>query len=90
MALTQSSPHLGGRRVEGGITMESIENARYQALDVIQHLLLLVEDVPSTQVRLLLQAGLLDVASHIEDLSHSAHHRLSEESYTKGSTGEVA
>jgi hypothetical protein len=70
--------------------MESIENARYQALDVIQHLLLLVEDIPSTQVRLLLQAGLLDVASHIEDLSHSAHHRLSAKGRITGSRGEVA
>lgn len=70
--------------------MNSIKETRYQALDTIQELLTLVEDVPATQTRLLLQAGLLDLVSCIEELSKTDQERLFEINSTVGSTGEVA
>ena len=83
-------PCLGARRVEGANQVNSIKETRYQALDTIQELLTLVEDVPATQTRLLLQAGLLDLVSCIEELSKTDQERLFESNSTVGSTGEVA
>ncbi|MCB0331753.1 MAG: hypothetical protein KDD70_18920 [Bdellovibrionales bacterium] len=68
----------------------SIAQARHDALEGIQQLLVLVEDIPSVQLRLMMQAACLDVATSIEELSDLTSRKLLGTQRPLGSSGEVA
>ncbi|MCI5064802.1 hypothetical protein MRY87_03650 [bacterium] len=51
------------------VSVPSVRQARYNALEGIQQLLILADDIPSAQLRLLVQAACLDVATSVEELS---------------------
>jgi hypothetical protein len=63
----------------------SIARARNEALEGLQQLLVLVESVPSAQLRLLMQAACLDVTSSVEELSNIGVEGVSEECESFGS-----
>lgn len=67
-----------------------VSAARHSALEGIQQLLVLVESVPSAQLRLMMQAACLDIASSIEELSSHSSQKLSELQNALGSSREVA
>ena len=56
--------------------MTSVARARHDALEGIQQLLALIEEIPSAQTRLLMQAASLDVASSVEELSSLTTRKL--------------
>ena len=68
----------------------SLRAARHSALDGIQQLLALIDDVPSPQLRLVMQAACLDVASSVEELSSLTAKQAVIECKPLGSSGEVA
>ena len=70
--------------------MSSVSEARHNALEGIQSLLALADDVPSAQLRLMMQAACLDIASSIEELSSVSSQKIAEAHSSLGSSREVA
>ena len=70
--------------------MKTVSETRHNALEGIQALLALVEEVPSAQLRLMMQAACLDIASSIEELSSLSIQKDAENHILQGSSREVA